>query len=143
MKKTIPLLLVLITILLISAGCGGPSASDDSLDDPAVGNDTPIEEEADSCALLCDIGQESYAIIIPCESGSMSTQSMGETRETTYDADGLTAIKLNLNQVRTYELTGNSYEIVGFIEVSDGNPPLYEITVTGGVYGEVPQTCQP
>jgi hypothetical protein len=50
---------------------------------------------------------------------------------------------VKLNQERTYENTGNTYKIVGDIVVDKSIPKVnYNITITGGIFGETPQICE-
>jgi len=76
----------------------------------------------------------------------MSTELLGDqTQESQYDSSGnRTGLKLNLNQARTYENTQNVYTIVGTIEVDLVNDKVkHDIEVTGGEFGDTPQTCAP
>lgn len=107
----------------------------------AYGNEVSFTTELE-CALVCNIGTESYSIEITCESGSTTTEYNNESTEYQYDSYGkLSGLKLNLNQSRTYENTQNTYQIVGVINVNlTQNTVTHNITVTGGVFND-PQTC--
>ena len=99
------------------------------------------EPEEPDCAVECDIGTEEYSIVITCESGSTTTTYNNESTEYEYDDSGLSGLKLNLNQTRTYENTNNTYQIVGVINVNlRQNTTTHNITVSGGVFND-PQTC--
>jgi hypothetical protein len=99
------------------------------------------EPEEPDCAVECDIGTEEYSIVITCESGSTTTTYNNESTEYEYDDSGLSGLKLNLNQTRTYENTNNTYQIVGVINVNlRQNTVTHNITVSGGVFND-PQTC--
>jgi hypothetical protein len=120
----------LVITALVLVGCSGGGSKSD----------------ADSCELVCDINTESYTIEISCESGTMSTELLGDqTQESQYDSSGnKTGIKLNLNQARTYENTQNVYTMVGTIEIDLVNDKVnHDIEVTGGEFGDTPQTCTP
>ena len=99
------------------------------------------EPKEPDCAVECDIGTEEYSIVITCESGSTTTTYNNESTEYEYDDSGLSGLKLNLNQTRTYENTNNTYQIVGVINVNlRQNTVTHNITVSGGVFND-PQTC--
>ena len=99
------------------------------------------EPKEPDCAVECDIGTDEYSIVITCESGSTTTTYNNESTEYQYDNIGLSGIKLNLNQSRTYENTNNTYQIVGVINVNlRQNTVTHNITVSGGVFND-PQTC--
>ena len=93
------------------------------------------------CELICNIGTEGYSINISCESGGTST-TYNDSMEYRYDSNGnRIGIKVNLNQTRTYLNTGNTYTIVGVIEVDlIKNTETHSITVSGGRFAN-PQTC--
>jgi hypothetical protein len=54
-----------------------------------------------------------------------------------------TQYEVNLEQ--TYKQSGNTYKIVGSIEYNEKSNKFkligYNLTITGGVYGETPYTC--
>jgi hypothetical protein len=105
------------------------------------GNELSFTTEPE-CELLCDIGTESYSIGISCESGSTITTYYNQSTEYQYDSFGrLSALKLNLNQTRTYENTNNTYTIVGVIMIDlIQDTETHDITVSGGKFTD-PQTC--
>jgi hypothetical protein len=93
------------------------------------------------CALVCNIGTQSYSIGITCESGTIITTYYNQRTEYQYDNGILIGIKLYLNQTRTYVNTNNTYTIVGVIEVNlKQNTESHNITVSGGKF-QNPQTC--
>ncbi len=94
------------------------------------------------CALVCNIGIQSYSIGITCESGSIITTYHNQSTQYQYDNFGkLIGIKINLNQTRTYINTNNTYTIVGVIEINlNQNTETHNITVSGGRFIN-PQTC--
>jgi hypothetical protein len=99
----------------------------------------------------CDVDAERYRIEITCESGQMAVK-VNDTTSFEYDDVGRRkAVKVQLDQERTYENTGNTYKIAGDISIGFeygdagqvvNQPVNYRITVTGGVFGEVPQICE-
>jgi hypothetical protein len=110
----------------------------------ATPTDTPTltPTPTPACKVNCDVGTEGYGIEITCESGQVTTEFFNESTSFEYDSSGQRQIiKVQLNQKRTYENTGNTYKIVGNIVVDKPNVS-YHITVTGGVFGEMPQTCE-
>lgn len=135
MKKTNLLLAVgLVITTLVLIGCSGGGTTEQEASD------------TDSCELVCDINSETYSIGLSCESGKMTIHHLGdEKQEYQYDGSGNRAeIKLNLNRTRTYENTQNVYTIVGTIEIDLVNDIVnHDIEVTGGVFGDTPQTCNP
>jgi hypothetical protein len=93
------------------------------------------------CALVCNIGTQSYSIGITCELGTIITTYYNQRTEYQYDNGILIGIKLYLNQTRTYVNTNNTYTIVGVIEVNlKQNTESHNITVSGGKF-QNPQTC--
>ncbi len=80
---------------------------------------------------------EGYSVEITCESGEATTSISDST---SYEGQ---IIKLTLSQERTYNNTENTYKIVGNIVVDKSkNEVNYNLTVTGGVFGETPQICE-
>jgi YD repeat-containing protein len=119
-------------ILLLVAACGGAAAGPTATPTPA-------------CALECDVDTEGYSIGISCESGPVTVAHEGESTEYEYDASGQrTGILVSIDRERTYENSQNTYDIVGTIEVDlIQDTADYEIVVTGGAFGDTPQTCEP
>ena len=118
--------LVLGLALIALAGCG---ASD-----------------AEACKVECDIGAESYSIEISCESGPTTVRSIDEKVAWQYKDGKRTGTTIYVNQERTYENTQNMYKIAGTIQVNYNlirDTISNDIVVTGGVFGDTPQTCQP
>ena len=153
----------LVLALLLLACCAAPPAEVEEPTSPPVveptsppaeptkpvPTDTPAPPAATptpACALECDVGMENYSIVITCESGAMATKMLeDQTTSTEYDASGnMKSISLVLNQQRTYENTQNAYTIEGYIQVDFVKKKAdYRITVTGGEFGDTPQTCRP
>jgi hypothetical protein len=97
-----------------------------------------------ACALKCSIDTKGYSFDITCESGTVSTEYLGQKTEYLYDSSGnQTGLKLSVNQKKTYENTKNTYTIKGTIELNQVlNTFSYDITGTGGVFGNTPQNCK-
>jgi hypothetical protein len=100
-------------------------------------------DEAESCALQCEIDGEGYSISISCEEGRFSDY-LDESTEFTYNDQGLrSGLILHLNRERTYATSKNKYQISGTIAVDLlAKTATYTVSVTGGVYGDTPQVCQ-
>jgi len=106
-----------------------------------TGTPTPTNTPTPACKVKCDVNTEGYSIKITCESGPTTT-TYNDSTSFEYDNLGrVKVVKVQLNQERTYENTGNTYKIIGNIVVDKPNVS-YHITVTGGVFGETPQTCE-
>lgn len=136
MKRTLPIV-GLGAMLLLTVACA--SAPPEPTATPTlIPTNTPIPPTpTPSCEVVCNVGTERYGIEITCESGTMT---VSRSDSTTF---GDNTIKLELDQSRTYENTGNTYQINGTINVDEAAGTVdYFITVTGGVFGSVPQVCE-
>jgi len=93
-------------------------------------------------ALECNIDTESYVFSIEGEEGPVSTQTHGETTKSFYDPGGaMTTISVEINRTMTFDESGNSYDLVGSINVDFRTYTVkYDITASGETFGE-PQTC--
>ncbi|MFQ5943892.1 MAG: hypothetical protein ACE5JF_10095 [Anaerolineales bacterium] len=90
-----------------------------------------------ACDVECVVDTKGYEIDIACESGE-TTVTYGDS--TSFEGQ---TIKLQLDQKRVYKNSGNEYKIVGNIFVDEfANKVEYDITVTGGVFGDTPQICE-
>lgn len=120
--RQVVLLLTLALVLIFTAGCGGGS----------------------NYTLECDIDTDHYGWRIDGEEGAFSTKlNRDVTQSSEYDPDGhLTAIKVEVDETRTYEESGNVYVFVGEINLDVLDDTVsYFITVTGETLAEA-QTCQ-
>lgn len=122
MKSAKKFIFVLIVSLLMLTACGG-------------GGDSAGE-------FICNIDTESYGFEFAGEEGPASIQNHGETTTSNYDPNGKqTGVTVEVNRTVTFENSGNSYTIVGKIEVDFVNEEVsYDVTATSDVY-DVPQTC--
>ena len=113
-------------------------------DSPSPTN-TPTNIPTPECMVECDIGTENYSIVISCELGNITTEYKNESTEFfSGESNTKKGLRLNLNRIRTYENTQNAYTIIGFIEIDEiQDTVIYDIEVTGGVFGNTPQTCNP
>jgi hypothetical protein len=112
--------------------------------DPAT---TPIQPTSEpisftpiptfECEVECLVDTNGYHVSITCESGQ-TTVTYGDS--TKFEDQ---TIKLQLNQIRVYENSGNKYEIIGSIFIDEAADEVeYSIMVTGGVFGDTPQICE-
>jgi hypothetical protein len=94
-------------------------------------------------ALKCDIGTEQYSIAIEGETGEVITESNNESTKFGYAASGQReTITVGLNRTVSYKETGHTYKITGQIAVNIiQNTVTYEITATGGGFGDNEQGC--
>ena len=129
-------IIVFILSVVLSSGCTATPA--EPTETPTPIPPTPIPATpTPSCEVVCNIDTERYGINITCESGTVK-QTMNDS--TKFEGD---IIKVTLKQSRTYENTGNTYQINGDITVDKAaNTVSYLITVSGGVFGTSPQVCE-
>jgi hypothetical protein len=120
MKSAKKFIFVLIASLFLLTACGGGSVGE----------------------FICNIGTETYGFEFGGEDGPASVQNHGETTTSNYDPNGKqTGILVEVNRTVTFEDSGNSYTIVGQIEVDFVTEQVsYDVTATSDVYDE-PQTC--
>lgn len=130
--------LVLIASLLL-AGCGAGGAAQPT--QPPAQTATPTTPPY---VLKCEIGLEKYVITIDGESGETTTQMTDETTSYGYTPEGQQeTLTLALNRTLTYTESGHAYQIRGKIVLNLlKNSVAYDITASGGGFGDVPQTCQ-
>ena len=125
-----------VMLVVLSAGCTTTPAEPTVTPSPIPPTPIPATPTP-SCEVVCNIDTERYGINITCESGTIK-QTMNDS--TKFEGD---IIKVTLKQSRTYENTGNTYQINGNITVDKAADTVsYLITVTGGVFGSVPQVCE-
>jgi len=120
--RKVVLFLTLALVLILTTGCGGGS----------------------NYTLECEIDTDQYGWRIDGEEGAFSTKlNRDVTQSSEYDPDGhLTAIKVEVDETRTYEESGNVYVFVGEINLDVLDDTVsYQITVTGETLAEA-QTCQ-
>lgn len=84
-----------------------------------------IEIDGLQVGMTCELGGAS-------QSGDRSTQGGGD------------AITVSIDEERTYTDTQRTYRIVGGVTYDPSSLDItdYDLTVTGGVFGETPQTCR-
>lgn len=130
--KLVTLAIFALVVIGGTAGCGGSNAE---------------------CKVTYDAREDSFTIIVnpPGETGEFTQVNPdGSYRRKTHvskepgqDAVQITEYEINL--VRTYNESGNIYEIQGKIEFDDSGDKSkltsYTLTITGGVYGELPFQC--
>lgn len=124
-------------IMLLLTGCSRMIATPTS-------TPTPMPTHTPACKLICDISMKNYEeplFKFSCESGQV-TKNMNTIIK--YDPAGpMHGSKVTVNQEQTYAQTKNTYKIVGNIVVNKLlNTVSYDITATGGAFGEKPQTCR-
>ncbi len=127
---------ILLLILIIYTQSNGESAL-------PQGDDTVAPQVADTVALKCEIGTEKYSIGIEGESGKLTIGHHNEGTQFGYNANGQReTITITLNRTLTYEDSGNSYDVTGYIEINElENSVSYDIQAIGEPFGDVPQTC--
>jgi hypothetical protein len=152
-RKRIALPLVALVALTVVGGCAGPTPgpTPTSTPIPLTATPTPIPATpTPACEVRCDIDPERQIIEISCESGQVTIKA-DDTMSYVFDGGVRVGNRWQLNQERTYKNTGNTYKIVGDIEVRFkfddrgaivGGSAYYHLTVTGGVFGQTPQTCE-
>ena len=125
-----------VMLVVLSAGCTTTPAEPTVTPSPIPPTPIPATPTP-SCEVVCNIDTERYGINITCESGTIK-QTMNDS--TKFEGD---IIKVTLKQSRTYENTGNTYQINGNITVDKAADTVsYLITVTGGAFGSVPPVCE-
>ena len=102
------------------------------------------------CKVTYDAQEDSFEVIVnpPGETGDFTRDgTMKSTTSSSKEAgkDMVKTTQYEVNLERTYKESGNTYKIVGSINFDDsGNKSKlvgYNLTITGGVYGETPHTC--
>lgn len=140
-KRTVlPMIISLVLIAsLLLAGCGAGGAAQPT--QPPAQTATPTKPPY---VLKCEIGLEKYAITIDGENGESSTQMENETTSYGYTPEGQQeTLTLALNRTLTYTGSGHVYQIRGKIVLNLlQNSVAYDITASGGGFGDAPQTCQ-
>lgn len=86
----------------------------------------------------CDIKDDSLLFAVSGESGS-NTLDANHTRDFTPGKQ-----TINLDDTLTYENSKNSYHITGTIIINSEKNSIssYEITATGGLFGDTAQVCK-
>ena len=127
MKKTV---LLLIATLIVTVSC-----------QPAP---TPVPPTPTPIPFKCNITTESYGFEIVGESGQVSTTMHDEATSYQYAPSGQrSGITVNINRDLTFTNSKNTYKIVGKIILDlIANSVSYDITATGGTFGNNPQTCK-
>jgi len=93
------------------------------------------------CEFTCNIDTENYGFVISCESGKYQIK-INYSMKYGYDDCKLRTITVDVKRERTYDLTQNVYKISGTIVVDLAeNEVTYDIAASGGVYGDMVQTC--
>ena len=102
-----------------------PNATIYSITGMVISGGEEIEIDGLQVDVTCELGGAS-------QSGDRSTQAGSDT------------ITVRIDEERTYTDTQRTYRIVGGItyDPSSLNITDYDLTVTGGVFGETPQTCR-
>lgn len=143
----------LTLVVLLLAGCGGATGE-------PIATPTPVATPTPACALQCTtvkahlqeslqvnlyttvgtstVEVEGLQVDITCELGKASQRG---SRNTHLDA---MSFVMNIDEERTYADTQRTYRLVGKISYGLGGDILsgYDLTVSGGVFGDIPQTCR-
>jgi len=91
---------------------------------------------------VCNITTENYAFNIVGESGEM-TDSLNNQTNIQYSTSGEKVITVDVNEELKYGSSNNTYKIVGKITVDQtSNTVSYNLTATGGAFGNSPQICK-
>lgn len=119
-------------IQLWGIGDGGETLSEDA---PAL--------TAEDCELSCEVSTDSLSVEISCETGQNTTE-MNDSTSVEYD-DTSTIYTMTIDEQRTYTNSGNTYHITGTVIFEQVGSSMslesYDLSVTGGVFGENVQTC--
>jgi hypothetical protein len=104
---------------------------------------TACNLRSNNYSLECEIDTQQYGFKISGEDGPISVQTQGEKTQSKYDANGqIESVIVEVNRTLTFEDSGNSYTVVGSINLDPKNETVsYDITATGDTFEE-PQTCQ-
>jgi hypothetical protein len=126
--------LFLTLAVTLTAGCsGGPNSSPTS---------------AAPCELKCNVTAEGYSFGVSCESGEFSRSSMTGTDYEYGAGGGMSKANINVDETQVYKSTNNTYKIKGKITLSRSpgarqlDAVSYDISATGGAFGETPRTCR-
>lgn len=123
MKKKQVFILVLICCSVIFSACSGEGAE---------------------CKVVFKVkdGAESLDIIVnpPGEDGAY-TMDGGLKRNMYISANKPTEIEFKGVLTKTYEESGNAYDIDVLVKVVNDKLTAYNLKVTGGVYGDTPFEC--
>jgi len=151
-RKRIALPLVALVALAVVGGCAGLTPGPTPTLIPPTATSTSIPATpTPACEVRCDIDPTRQIIEITCESGQVTIKADDTMLFMFDDAGRRTGTRWQLDQERTYENTGNTYKILGNIEVYFefdqqgaiiGGSAYYHLTVAGGVFGQTPQTCE-
>jgi hypothetical protein len=133
--KVTVLTMVALVALIVVGGCARPTPEPTPTSTPILLTATPTPippTPTRACEVKCDVDfRGNLSIEITCESGSVNQTS------TTSFRDG----GIHITGQRTYQTSGNTYNFTAFIIAKEGAWKA-KIEVTGGVFGEIPQTCE-
>ena len=146
----------LTLVVLLLAGCGGATGE-------PIATPTPVATPTPACALQCttvkahlqeslqvnlyttvgtsEAEVEGLQVDITCELGQASQHG---SRKTATDL-GANSIVMNIDEERTYADTQRAYRLVGKISYGLFSADIlagYDLIVSGGVFGDIPQTCR-
>lgn len=98
------------------------------------------------CSLQCSRAGDGLDVLISCESGEVTTE-MNNSTSVEYSADGSSGTyTMSIDETRTYSLSGNTYKILGTIIFHETAIAMtvqsYELSASGGEFGETTQTCE-
>lgn len=104
---------------------------------------TACSFKSNNYSLVCEIDTQQCGFKISGEDGPISVQTKGEKTQSKYDANGqIQSVMVEVNRTLTFEDSGNSYTVVGSINLDPENETVsYDITATGDTF-EDPQSCQ-
>ncbi len=139
-RRTLVLMVLLLALWAVSVACGlGNILAPRFTPTPAF-TPTPTPPPYQ---LVCNITTDSYGFEIDGETGE-ATSSMNDTTSYHYGASGqVSAITVEINEELTYSNTKHTYKITGQISLNmDSNSVTYNVTATGDMFGDQPQTCK-
>jgi hypothetical protein len=139
----------LTLVVLLLAGCGGATGEPTDTPTPAALQCITVEAHLQEFLVVnlytvvgtSEAEVEGLQVDITCELGQASQRG---SRETVTDHDA-GRIVVNIDEERTYADTQHSYRIVGKISYGLFAMDIladYDLTVSGGVFGDTPQTCR-
>ena len=125
-------MLILALAIVVLIGCSSTPTTPTKSSATAIPTEPPVTATPE-CEVTCEYTAltENLDISISCESGPI-TQS-----NSVYHKD----FKKHVAGERTYETSGNTYEIDAAIWAEGGKWNV-TVEVTGGVFGDTTQTCE-
>jgi len=126
---------MMLVLVALVVGCGGD-------DETAMTTTEAASIESPAHTLECNINTEQYGFMITGEEFPMATQTRGESTQREYDAGDLATITIEVNRTISFEASGNSYDLIGSINVDFQTSRVrYDIVATSDAFEE-PQSCR-